>query len=65
MTGLPDADDLWFFSGYLDLGLSEEAADVCDCPNGSGYEPRQTHHRADEDHEGQNEQVEVIAVTFL
>lgn len=62
---LPDAEHLRSFSGDRDLGFAHETPDVSDGSDGGRHEPRQAEQRADEDEEGKDEQVKVIAMTFL
>jgi len=66
ITGVvPGSDDLRLFSGNLDLGLFEEAANVRHGPYSGGDEPRKTEDRTDHYQQCQHEYVQMVAVRFL
>ena len=61
----PDSEELGLFSWGRALGLLLQAVDVVDGQYRGGHEPGQAQVGADDDQGGHNEQVQVVAPTFL
>ena len=61
----PYAEELRAFSGRTQLRLANHAAHVRDSAHGGRDEPGKTEEGAEENEEGEDEQVEMIPVTLL
>ena len=62
---LADTEELWLFTGRRALRFQFQRVHVIDREHGCRDEPRQSHYRADFDEDRENEQIQMIAASFL
>ena len=62
---VPASYDLRGFPGDGGIGHDTQAVNVVDGENGGGDEPRHTKHGHDEEEDGDDEQIEMVAESFL